>query len=57
MFRAYIAAAFLALGTYGYAQYKGWSVFASEAREWQRMRAEQQYAGSSGRSGTGSRHK
>ena len=57
MFRTYIAAAFLALGTYGYAQYRGWSVMPSEAQEFQRLRAEQQYYGSGGGSGTGSRHK
>ena len=42
MFRAYIAAAFTALGLYGVGQYKGWSVMPSEAQEFQRQRAEQQ---------------
>lgn len=54
MFRTYLAAAMLAFGAYGYAQYKGWSVMPSEAEEFQRRRAEQRadyYGGSSSRSG------
>jgi len=56
MYRAYLASAFLALGLYGYAQLKGWSVFPSEAQEFRSQRAEaaeiRRY-GSSGRSGGG----
>lgn len=55
MFRLYLACAFLALGLYGYAQYRGWSVLPSEAEEYQRVRAAQQEtrrSGSSGRSGS-----
>jgi len=61
MFRAYIVAAMLAFGAYGYGQYKGWSVMPSQAEEFQRLRADQRAerygvgsGGSrSGRSGSG----
>ena len=39
MFRAFIVSGFLALGLYGFAQYRGWSVFGSDAEEFQRARA------------------
>jgi hypothetical protein len=39
MLRTYVICAFLALGFYGYAQYRGWSVFGSDAQEFRRMRA------------------
>jgi hypothetical protein len=39
MFKLYLASAILGFGLYGYAQYKGWSLFASEAQEYQRARA------------------
>jgi len=54
MFKLYLASAFLALGLYGYAQYRGWTLLPSEAEEFQRVRAAQQESrrsGSSGRSG------
>jgi hypothetical protein len=50
MFKLYLASAFLALGVYGYAQYRGWSLLPSEAEEYQRVRAAQQ-ASRSGSSG------
>ncbi len=57
MFRFYMAAAFLAFGLYGLAQYKGWSVMSSEAQEFQRRRAAEQSSswgrGSSGSGGSG----
>ena len=63
MFRAYIVAAMLAFGAYGYGQYKGWSVMPSQAEEFQRQRSEQRadhfYGGRGGssRSGGSSGHK
>lgn len=48
MFRAYLTCAFLALGLFGYAQYKGWSVFGSDAEQFQRRRAEEATSRSSG---------
>ena len=62
MFRAYVVAAMLAFGAYGYGQYRGWSVMPSEAQQFQRLRADQRaerYGGASGssRSGSGSGHK
>jgi hypothetical protein len=48
MFRLYIVCAFLALGSFGYAQYKGWSLFGSDAEEFQRRRAEQVSSRTSG---------
>ena len=41
MFRMYIACAILALGSFGYSQYRGWSVFGSDVEEFQKRRAEQ----------------
>jgi len=48
MFRLYIVCAFLALGSFGYAQYRGWSLFGSDAEEFRRHRAEQASARTSG---------
>ena len=57
MFRTYLGYALVALGLYGYAQAKGWTIFASEAQEFASRRAaevEGRYGGSSsGRSGGG----
>lgn len=61
MFKAYVAAAFLAFGAYGLAQFKGWSVMPTEAQEFQKRRLADQSSswgrGSSGRSGGSSGHK
>jgi hypothetical protein len=58
MFKAYVAAAFLAFGTYGIAQFKGWSVMPTEAQEFQKRRADEQSSswgrGSSGGGGSSS---
>ena len=58
MFRFYLASALLAFGMYGLAQYKGWSVMASEAQEFQKRRAQEQSSswgrGSSGGGGSSS---
>ena len=58
MFRMYTAMGIFALAMHGYAQLKGWSVFPSEAQEFQSRRAEEsesRHSGSSsGRSGGGS---
>lgn len=60
MFRIYLISAFIALGLFSLAQYRGWSMFGSDAEEFQRARAERAYhrsgAGSSG-SGGSSGHK
>ena len=40
MFRSYIGYAMVALALYGYAQSKGWSLFASEAQEFASRRAQ-----------------
>ena len=59
MFRFYTAMGLFALALHGYAQLKGWSVFPSEAQEFQSRRAaesESRHSGSSyssGRSGGG----
>ena len=53
MFKLYLASALTAFGLYGTAQYKGWSMFASEAEEFQRIKAEGQSSGY-GRGGSGS---
>ena len=60
MFRMYLASAVIAFLSYGTAQYKGWSMFASEAQEFASRRAQEaEYrssggsSGSSGRSGGG----
>ena len=64
MFKAYVAAAFLAFGTYAIAQFKGWSVMPTEAQEFQKRRADQQSSswgrgssGGGGSSGGSSGHK
>ncbi|APV48629.1 hypothetical protein BWI17_02365 [Betaproteobacteria bacterium GR16-43] len=62
MFRFYLASAFLAFGLYGMAQYKGWSVMASEAQEFSRKRADDSTSSwgrgsSGGGSSGGSGHK
>lgn len=58
MYRTYLAMALAALGLHTFAQLKGWSVFPSEAQEFQSRRAaetESRHSGSSsGRSGGGS---
>lgn len=41
MFRLYVICAFLALGSFSLAQYKGWSLFGSDAEQFQKRRAEQ----------------
>lgn len=53
MFKLYLASAIAAFGLYGFAQYKGWSMFASEAQDFQRARAEQAYGSSRGGWGGG----
>lgn len=54
MFKSFVASGLLALGLYGTAQYQGWSMFPSDAEEFKRVRAEQQYNRTIGRSGGGS---
>jgi hypothetical protein len=59
MFRIYTAMGLFALAMHSYAQLKGWSIFPSEAQEFQSRRAaetESRHSGSSssGRSGSGS---
>ena len=39
MFRMYLASAVIAFLSYGTAQYKGWSMFASEAQEFERQKS------------------
>ena len=54
MFKLYLASAFVAVGLFGYAQYRGWTLMPSEAEEFQRVRAAEQASrrsGGSGRSG------
>ena len=57
MFRMYLASALIAFCTYGTAQYKGWSLFASEAQEFERQKSGSSSSswgrGSSGGGGTG----
>ena len=54
MFKAYIAAAFVSFGLFGYSQYKGWSILPSEAQQWQERRTYGSGSSSSGgRSGSG----
>ncbi len=57
MYRIYTAMGLFALAVHGFAQVKGWSVFPSEAQEFQSRRAaetESRHSGSSsGRSGGG----
>jgi hypothetical protein len=62
MFKLYLASALAAFSLYGTAQYKGWSMFASEAQEFQRIKSEGQSSGygrggSGGGSGGSSGHK
>lgn len=54
MFRAFVVSGFLALGLYSLAQYRGWSMFPSDAEEFKRVRAEQAYNRTVGRTGGGS---
>jgi hypothetical protein len=55
MFRTYLGYAMVALGLYGFAQSKGWSIFASEAQAFAAARAQEaeyrRSGGSGGRSG------
>jgi uncharacterized membrane protein YgcG len=56
MYKGYLLSSILALGLYGYAQLKGWTLAPSPAQEFQRMRAEQQeYQRSGGSSGSSGR--
>ena len=67
MFRFYLVSALLAFGAFDLAQYKGWSVMASEAQEFQKRRVDEQSSswgrgsagggGSSSTSGGSSGHK
>ena len=41
MYKAYLLSSLLALGLYGYAQLKGWSIMPSPAQEFQRMKQEE----------------
>lgn len=52
MYKGYLLSSLLALGLFGYAQLKGWSIMPSPAQEFQRVRAEQEEYRRSG--GTGS---
>ena len=54
MFRSFVVSGLLALGLYSLAQYRGWSMFPSDAEEFKRVRAEQAYHRTIGRSGGGS---
>ena len=54
MFRMYLASALIAFCTYGTAQYKGWSLFASEAQEFERQKAGSSSGSSWGRGNSGS---
>jgi hypothetical protein len=51
--KLYIAASLLALAFYGTAQVRGWSLFGSDASEFQRQRAERAEAARGTRSGGG----
>ena len=51
--RFYIAASLLAMALYGTAQVRGWSLFGSDASEFQRLRAERAEAARGTRSGGG----
>ena len=53
MYKAYLLSSLLALGLYGYAQLKGWSVMPSPAQEYQRQKEEQRSYRSSGGSYSG----
>jgi hypothetical protein len=52
MYRGYLLSSLVALGLYGYAQLKGWSIMPSPAQEFQRQRAAQEEYRRSGGSGT-----
>jgi hypothetical protein len=52
MYKGYLLSSLLALGLYGYAQLKGWSIMPSPAQEFQRQRAEEQEYRRSGGTGT-----
>jgi len=41
MFRIYVLCALIALGSFGTAQYRGWSLYGSDAEQFQKRRAEQ----------------
>ncbi len=49
----YIACSLLALALYGTAQVRGWSLFGSDATEFQRQRAERSEAARGIRTGSG----
>lgn len=51
--KLYIAASLLAIALYGTAQVRGWSLFGSDASEFQRLRAERAEAARVMRSGGG----
>ncbi len=51
MLRAYVFIGILALATYGWAQYRGWSVFGSDAQEFKRQRAMGSFGNLFGRTG------
>ena len=53
MFKAYLAAAFVSFGLFGYSQYKGWSILPSEAQQWQERRTYGSGSSSGGRSSSG----
>jgi len=57
MFRTYLGYALVALGLYGYAQAKGWTIFGTEAQRFAAQRAAEaegrRTGSSSGRSGGG----
>ena len=54
MYKAYLLSSLLALGLYGYAQLKGWSIMPSPAQEFQRLKQEQnEYRRSGGSSYSG----
>ena len=55
MYKGYLLSSLLALGLYGYAQLKGWSIMPSPAQEFQRLRAEQEEYRRSGSSGSSGR--
>ena len=53
MLKFYIACSFIALSLYGTAQLRGWSLFGSDAAEFQRQRAERSEALQGRRTGGG----
>ena len=48
MYKGYLLSSLLALGLFGYAQLKGWSIMPSPAQEFQRQRAEEREGRSAG---------